>query len=74
MFCWSQTSCNERYQDHPYWMSSTQWSPEMAQGGIFATDGSSPWGTANRVFVKYCRCARAALRALRAPPTHATRL
>ena len=54
MFCWSETSCNERYQDHQYWMSSTQWSSNMAQDGIFATDGSSPWGTANRVFVKYC--------------------
>ena len=54
MFCWSEVSCNERYQDHQYWMSSTSWSPVMAQGGIFATDGSSPWGTANRIFVKYC--------------------
>ena len=26
----------------------------MAQGGIFATDGTSSWGTWNRVFVKYC--------------------
>ena len=28
------------------------WSSTMAQGGIFATDGSSPWGGANRVYVK----------------------
>ena len=26
----------------------------MTQGGIFATDGSSAWGTANRAYVKYC--------------------
>jgi hypothetical protein len=37
-------------------MSSVKkpWSLDFAQGGIFATDGSSPWGTANRVYVKYC--------------------
>ena len=28
------------------------WNPQFAQGGIFATDGSSPWGGANRVYVK----------------------
>ncbi len=54
MFCWSESSCNERYEDHKYWMSSASWDEEMAQGGIFATDGSSPWGTANRVYVPYC--------------------
>ena len=26
----------------------------MEQGGIFATDGSSGWSSANRIFVKYC--------------------
>jgi hypothetical protein len=49
---------------HPYWMSSAQWADSMEQGGIFATDGSSGWSTANRVFVKYwcamqqcaCKC------------------
>ena len=30
------------------------WQPYFAQGGIFATDGSSAWGNANRVYVKYC--------------------
>ena len=35
-------------------MSSTQWAPTMAQAGIFATDGTSPWGNANRIFLKYC--------------------
>ena len=54
MFCWDQDSCTERYQTHPYWMSSKGWAYEMAQGGIFATDGSSQWGTANRAFLKYC--------------------
>ena len=35
-------------------MSSTlkPWNYDFAQGGIFATDGSSPWGTANRIYVK----------------------
>jgi len=33
-------------------MGSGDWTDEMAQGGIFATDGSSPWGSANRIFVK----------------------
>jgi hypothetical protein len=61
MFCWDADSCNERYQDHQYWMSSTKWAPEMAQGGIFATDGSSAWGQANRIYIKCVP--RAALRA-----------
>ena len=40
----------------PYYMSSTAkaWSSEFAQGGIFATDGSSRWGNANRAYLKYC--------------------
>ena len=56
MFCWDQSSCNMRYATHDYYMSSIKkpWSYDFAQGGIFATDGSSPWGTANRVYVKYC--------------------
>ena len=54
MFCWSEASCKERFVNHLYWMSSTDWSPTMAQGGVFATDGSSLWGTANRVYLKYC--------------------
>jgi hypothetical protein len=52
MFCWDEPSCNERYEDHQYWMSSTKWTSTMAQGGIFATDGSSPWGNANRIYIK----------------------
>ena len=28
------------------------WATSFAQGGIFATDGTSAWGTANRVYVK----------------------
>jgi hypothetical protein len=49
--------CDLRYQSRPYFMSSTvkPWTPTFAQGGIFATDGSSEWGTANRVYLKYCR-------------------
>jgi hypothetical protein len=35
-------------------MSSKSWGTQLAQGGIFATDGSSPWGAANRVYIKYC--------------------
>jgi len=54
MFCWSESSCKERFETHPYWMSSLQWADSMEQGGIFAVDGSSAWGTANRIFVKYC--------------------
>ena len=54
MFCWDESSCNMRYATHDYYMSSIKkpWSYDFAQGGIFATDGSSPWGTANRVYVK----------------------
>jgi hypothetical protein len=28
------------------------WQQYFAQGGIFATDGSSAWGQANRIYVK----------------------
>ena len=44
----------DRYATHDYWMSSRAkpWQPNFAQGGIFATDGSSAWGQANRVYVK----------------------
>jgi hypothetical protein len=96
MFCWSEASCKERIQTHPYWMSSEQWADSSAcpscvgalhlahsasfapelnarlrcracycaltpayvparaveQGGIFATDGSSGWSSANRIFVR----------------------
>ena len=47
-------------------MSSTlkPWTYDFAQGGIFATDGSSPWGTANRIYVK----ARLAAARRRSPP------
>ena len=57
MFCWDIKSCQERYATHGYYMSSTipkQWATSFAQGGIFATDGTSAWGTANRVYIKYC--------------------
>ena len=56
MFCWGQASCQDRFATHDYWMSSKAkpWQPNFAQGGIFATDGSSAWGTANRIYVKYC--------------------
>ena len=57
MFCWDLNSCQERYATHGYYMSSTtpkQWATSFAQGGIFATDGTSAWGTANRIYVKYC--------------------
>lgn len=37
---------------HEFYMSSKIWNSQMAQGGIFATDGSSAWGNANRVYVK----------------------
>ena len=61
MFCWDESSCNMRFATHDYYMSSIKkpWSYDFAQGGIFATDGSSPWGTANRVYVK-CAAAAAA--------------
>ena len=57
MFCWDETSCNLRLDSHPYYMSSLAWGPQLAQGGIFGvgggpTDGTSPWGTANRVYIK----------------------
>ena len=55
MFCWDETSCNERYQSKSFWMSSNGWASQIAQGGIFSDDPSeSPFATANLVYVKYC--------------------
>jgi hypothetical protein len=59
MFCWDETSCNLRLSSHPFYMSSLSWETELAQGGIFGTgngptNGVSPWGIANRVYIKYC--------------------
>jgi len=56
MFCWDEQSCQQRFVMHDYWMSSQAkpWQSTFAQGGIFATDGSSPWGAINRIYVKYC--------------------
>lgn len=31
MFCFDEVSCNERYQNKQFWMSSTKWESEMAQ-------------------------------------------
>lgn len=54
MFCFDGLSCKERYASRLYWMSSTTWASQMAQYGIFATDGSSQFGSVNRAYVKYC--------------------
>jgi hypothetical protein len=54
MFCWDATSCALRMSGHPYYMSSKTWGLQLAQGGIFGTEGASPWGTAHRVYIKYC--------------------
>lgn len=56
MFCWDETSCNLRLSSHPFYMSSLSWGQQFSQGGIFGTgggptDGTSPWGTANRVYI-----------------------
>jgi hypothetical protein len=53
MWCWDGESCHDRYTSKQYWMSSTTWPAQMAQGGIFGLDNSG-WATANRVYVKYC--------------------
>ena len=53
MFCFDADSCNERYQSHPYWMSSKDWKPQFAQGGIFSNNPSeSSFYNANLVYVK----------------------
>ena len=61
MFCWDETSCNLRLSSHPFYMSSLSWGKEFSQGGIFGTgggptDGTSPWGTANRVYISAFPC------------------
>lgn len=45
-------SCSDRYVNHEYYMSNKMWNTQMAQGGIFAMDGTSAFGAANRVYVK----------------------
>lgn len=55
MFCWDQNSCDMRYQSKDWWMSSKDWEPQMAQGGIFSNVASeSPFYNANLIWVKYC--------------------
>ena len=72
MFCWDETSCNLRLSSHPFYMSSLSWGQQFSQGGIFGTgggptDGTSPWGTANRVYIS----ASLALLPAALSPTHA---
>lgn len=44
-----------RYSSKPWWMSSTQWKSDMAQGGIFSDDPSeSPFYNSNLIWLKYC--------------------
>jgi hypothetical protein len=59
MFCWDADSCAERYADHQYWMSSSNWAPTMAQGGIFNPQGgASAWGNANRCVARRTHASR----------------
>jgi hypothetical protein len=51
MFCWDGLSCHERYSSRSYWMSSSTWASQMAQGGIFDTVNSA-FGNSNRIYVK----------------------
>jgi hypothetical protein len=55
MFCWGGESCHDRYHSREYWMSSSIWATEMAQGGIFDDNpGMSAFADANLVYLKYC--------------------
>jgi|APGre2960657444_1045066.scaffolds.fasta_scaffold01090_5 hypothetical protein len=55
MFCWDGESCQMRYSSRKYFMSSTTWDSQMAQGGIFdPSPANSGFATANRIYVKYC--------------------
>ena len=54
-WCWDSESCTERYQTDKFDMSSSGWSSEFAQEGIFGTDiGTNPFANENMVFVKVC--------------------
>ena len=55
MFCSNGASCQLRYSTAKFFMSSTTWASQMAQGGIFdPTPANSGFGSANRIYVKYC--------------------
>lgn len=54
MFCFDATSCNLRYQNKPFWMSSKSWSDTLVQGGIFSGGAENPFANVNMVYVKYC--------------------
>ena len=55
MFCFDSASCSERFSSAPYLMSSSGWSPQMAQSGLFSDNPSeNPFAGANLAYLKYC--------------------
>lgn len=54
MWCYSQSSCQLRYQTTPWEMSSAKLADTTALGGIFSTSHKNPWATANVAYLPYC--------------------
>lgn len=55
MWCYDQTSCDYRYKNALYSMSSLTWKDSFSQGGIFEDNPvKSPIAGANKAFVTYC--------------------
>ena len=55
MWCYDQTSCDYRYKNAQYSMSSLTWKDSFSQGGIFEDNPvKSPIAGANKAFVTYC--------------------
>ena len=57
MWCWSVTSCAQRFSASPFEMSSAKWPHNATLGGIFSAPLDAklnPWAHANKVYVGYC--------------------
>ena len=53
-WCFDETSCNTRFENAKFDMSSDGWKTEIAQGGILGTSPENPWNNANKAWIKYC--------------------
>ena len=71
MWCWSVTSCAQRFSASPFEMSSQKWPHNATLGGIFSAPLDSklnPWAHANKVYVGYCSSDGAQRSAAPIPP------
>ena len=54
MWCWNKASCQSRFTETGFEMSSSKWAQTQDVGGIFSTEPSNPWSGAQKVYIGYC--------------------